>query len=42
MAEITDNFHGHEHEIGYYKEPENTNTSILGKEMNISAFLVVT
>jgi hypothetical protein len=42
MVEVIDNIHGHEHEIRYYKELENTNKFILGKEMNISAFFVVT
>jgi hypothetical protein len=40
MAEVIDIIHGHE--IGYYKELENTNTFILGQEMNSLAFLVVT
>jgi hypothetical protein len=31
MSEVTGNFHGHEHEIGYYDELENTNTFNLGK-----------
>jgi hypothetical protein len=42
MAEVTDNMHGHEHEIRYNQELENANTFILGQEMNISAFLTVT
>jgi hypothetical protein len=42
MAGVMNNFHRREHEIRYYKELENTNTFILDKEMNISAFLVVT
>jgi hypothetical protein len=42
LAEVTNNIHGHEHEIEYYKKLENTNIFILGQEMNISVFLVVT